>query len=48
MSNNIEWAKVIAYVLRLIADGLDKNKAVSQTSDFFNISKESIIEKLKR
>ena len=39
---NINWKEVIAYVLRLIADGLDKQDAIGKASNKFNISKNDI------
>ncbi len=34
----IDWAKVIAFVLRLIADGLETNEAISKASSKFGVS----------
>jgi hypothetical protein len=39
---DINWKEVIAYVLRLIADGLDKQDAIEKASNKFNISKNDI------
>lgn len=38
----INWAKVTAFVLRLIADGLDSKAAISQASAKFGVSASDI------
>ncbi len=30
--SDIDWLKIIAFILRLIADGLDKNEAISKVA----------------
>jgi hypothetical protein len=44
--SNINWKEVVAYVLRLIADGLDKKEAISKASLKFAVPKKSIFSKL--
>ena len=44
---NINWSEIIAYILRLIADGLDKKDAVNNAAKTFNISKDDIFKKFK-
>ena len=44
---NINWTEVIAYILRLIADGLDKKDAINNASSKFNISKDDILKNFK-
>ena len=43
----INWKEIIAYILRLIADGLDKQDAISKASSKFNISKNDITRNFK-
>lgn len=45
---NINWTEVIAYILRLIADGLDKKDAINNASSKFNISKNDITNNFKK
>ena len=45
--SNINWKEIIAYVLRLIADGLDKQDAISKAASKFNISKNDITRNFK-
>ena len=42
--SNIDWKEVVAYVLRLIADGLDKQEAISKASSKFNIPKSKVFD----
>jgi hypothetical protein len=44
--SSINWKEVIAFVLRQIANGLDKENAVLKASSKFNISKKSIFSKI--
>ena len=44
---NINWTEIIAYILRLIADGLDKKDAINNASSKFNISKNDITKYFK-
>ena len=44
---DINWNEVIAYILRLIADGLEKEKAINKTINKFGISKNELIKKIK-
>lgn len=44
---DINWKEIIAYILRLIADGLDKQDAISKASSKFNISKNDITRNFK-
>ena len=44
---NINWSEIIAYILRLIADCLDKKDAVNNAAKKFNISKDDIFKKFK-
>lgn len=39
---SIDWKKVIAYILRLIADGLDKDDAIDKAAKHFGVSVSSI------
>ena len=34
----INWSEIIAFILRLIADGLDKNEAIARASKRFGVS----------
>ncbi len=43
---NIDWAKVIAFVLRMIADGLDPKDAIAKASVKFNVPKSAIKAKM--
>lgn len=45
---NINWTEIIAYILRLIADGLDKKDAINNASSKFNISKDDITRNFKK
>jgi hypothetical protein len=45
--SSINWKDVIAYILRLIADGLDKEEAISNATKKFNVSKNDIQSKFK-
>ena len=45
---NINWTEVIAYILRLIADGLDKKDAINNASSKFNISKDEITRNFRK
>jgi len=45
---NINWKEVIAYILRLIADGLDKKDAIDNAANKFNISKNDITKNFKK
>ena len=45
---NINWTEVIAYILRLIADGLDKKDAIDNAASKFNISKNDITKNYKK
>lgn len=40
--SDINWKEVAAFVLRLIADGLDKKDAISKASSKFNVPKSKI------
>lgn len=44
---DINWKEIIAYILRLIADGLDKQDAISKAASKFNISKNDITRNFK-
>lgn len=44
---DINWREIIAYILRLIADGLDKKEAISKAASIFKISKSDITKKFK-
>jgi hypothetical protein len=44
--NNINWKEVVAFVLRAIANGLDKTEAISQASVKFGISQNDIKNKI--
>ncbi len=44
---NINWSEIIAYILRLIADGLDKKDAINNAVKKFNISENEITKKFK-
>ena len=44
---NINWKEVIAYILRLIADGLARKDAINSASSKFNISKDEIKKNFK-
>ena len=39
---DINWKEIIAYILRLIADGLEKDKAIKNASSKFGVSEKSI------
>lgn len=45
---NINWTEIIAYILRLIADGLDKKDAINNASSKFNISKDEITRNFRK
>ena len=45
---NINWIEIIAYILRLIADGLDKKDAINNASSKFNISKDEITRNFRK
>ncbi len=38
----ILWLRIIALLMRLIAEGLSKNEAIEQVSKLFNVSVEDI------
>lgn len=38
----ILWLRIIALIMRLIAEGLSKNEAIEQVSKLFNVSVEDI------
>lgn len=38
----ILWLRIIALIMRLIAEGLSKNEAIEQVSKLFNVSVEEI------
>ena len=40
--SDIDWGKIIAFILRLIADGLDKNEAISKAASHFGLSASAI------
>lgn len=40
--SNINWKEIIAFILRQIANGLDKQEAVSKAANKFGISKNDI------
>jgi hypothetical protein len=40
--SNINWKEVVAFVLRLVADGLDKKDAISKAASKFNVPKSKI------
>ena len=43
----INWKDIVAYILRLIASGLEKEEAISKTANKFGISKNDISKNLK-
>jgi len=43
---DINWKEIVAYILRLIADGLEKNEAISKAVNKFGVSKSDILNKL--
>ena len=45
---NINWTEIIAYILRLIADGLDKKDAINNASSKLNISKDEITRNFRK
>ncbi|MGD9554490.1 MAG: hypothetical protein AB7V28_08915 [Arcobacteraceae bacterium] len=45
--SNINWKEIIAFILRQIADGLDKQDAVTKAANKFGISKSDIWSNLK-
>lgn len=38
----ILWLRIVALIMRLIAEGLSKNEAIEQVSKLFNVSVEEI------
>ena len=40
--SDIDWGKIIAFILHLIADGLDKNKAISKVASHIGLSASAI------
>ncbi len=42
----IPWTKIIAFVLKLVADGLEQTAAISQAAAKFNVSTSDIKSRL--
>ena len=45
--SSINWKKIVAEVLRLIADGLDKSEAVKRIANKFDISVNELMKRIK-
>jgi len=45
--SSINWKEIIAFILRQVADGIDKQSAISKASSKFNVSKKDIFNNFK-